>query len=419
MARPSTVEELRTFLGMTGYLRQFVPMYSVTAAPLTDILRNKEFASKRARKCRIPWGDKEDKAFCLLRESLASPTVLAFPDMNSTFELHTDASATGAGATLMQAVGDVPRVIAFASHRWSRTDSRRGPTERECMAILWAVDHFKHYLAGREFKLVTDCSALTWLFRSRDLCPKLHRWALRLMEYDIIMVWKAGVEHVLPDTLSRLPYSAEPQEDVDDSFPDDATSKAPSDYVGPQGPKLDGVPLADLEPFAPEEDVVMSSGVCNAPMISALEAMPFASCASLESQQEGPRRRSTRTRTPSVRLRSPGELLLPRPDLLESSGRQPYSPTEVDSVVAAPPRPTPASVISPQDDDDVQQVLSAGGDVAPSPSEEDITPAAVPAFREAVKLLSDPAALARRQQDDADLVQAPSHVVGFARTPLR
>lgn len=65
------------------------------------------------------------------------------------------------------------------------------------------------------------------------------------------MVWKAGVEHALPDTLSRLPHSTEPQKDVDDSFPDVATSKAPSEYVVPQDPTLDGVPLVDLELFSP------------------------------------------------------------------------------------------------------------------------------------------------------------------------
>ena len=76
MARPTNVEGLRTFLGLTGYLRQFVPMYSVIAAPLTDILRNKEFASKSARKRSIPWGEAEDEAFRRLRESLSSPLVL-------------------------------------------------------------------------------------------------------------------------------------------------------------------------------------------------------------------------------------------------------------------------------------------------------------------------------------------------------
>lgn len=167
------------------------------------------------------------------------------------------------------------------------------------------------------------------------------------MEYDIIMVWKAGVEHVLPDMLSRLPHSTEPQEDVDDSFPDGVAPKAPSDYVGPQGPTLDGVPLVDLKTFSPvESDVVMSVDETDAPVISALQALPFASCATLEPQQTG-LRRSRRSRAPSVRLRAPGEMPLPVPDLNDLAGRRPYSPTEVDSVVATL-RPTASSVLPPR-----------------------------------------------------------------------
>ncbi|CAB1104547.1 unnamed protein product [Ectocarpus sp. CCAP 1310/34] len=183
MPRPHTVEELRTFLGLTGYLCQFVPNYGLTAASLTNIiLRNKAFASKRARKLPIPWSAAEEGAFQSLRETLASPKVLAFPYLERPFELHTDASTLGVGASLMQTVDGVTRAVAFASHRFSQTDARRGPTERECMAVLWAVDHFRPYLAGR-------------------------RWALRLMEYDLELEWKAGVEHVVPDALSRLPVA--------------------------------------------------------------------------------------------------------------------------------------------------------------------------------------------------------------------
>ena len=80
------------------------------------------------------------------------------------FVLHTDASAAGAGAALTQEHEGVERGIAYASYRWSATDARRGATDRECMAVLWAVAHFRPYLVGRSFALVTDCSALTWLF---------------------------------------------------------------------------------------------------------------------------------------------------------------------------------------------------------------------------------------------------------------
>ncbi|CAB1097364.1 unnamed protein product [Ectocarpus sp. CCAP 1310/34] len=259
--RPRTVEGLRTFLGLTAYLRQFVPQYSLVSAPLTGILRNKDFASKRARKLPIQWEEAEEHAFHQLRQCLASPTVLAFPDPNAPFELHSDASSVGAGATLLQTIGGTPRIIAFASHKFSPTDARRGPTERECMGVLWGVDHFKPYLAGRQFRVVTDCSALTWLFRSKELCPKLHRGALRLMEYDIVFAWREGVHHVLPDALSRLPVASSPSVDIDDSFPDDFTSPDSATFVGPQGPVLDGVRLADLTTENESEPVTIDARV--------------------------------------------------------------------------------------------------------------------------------------------------------------
>ena len=106
---------------------------------------------------------------------LTSTAVLAFSDWNDTFMVQTDVRSAGAGAVLMQPVGYEERVLAFASHRVSKIDFRRGSTERDCMTILSAIRHFRQYVAGRRFTLVTDCLALTLLFRSRNLDPNLHR----------------------------------------------------------------------------------------------------------------------------------------------------------------------------------------------------------------------------------------------------
>ena len=246
MPRPTNIEELRAFLGLTGCLRQFVENYSIVASPLTNILRNKDFATKRARKLPIPWTVEQEGAFASHNKSLASPTVLAFPDWNRPFTLQTDASSIGAGAALTQNHGSKEVAIAYASHRFSRTDSRRGPTESECMAVLWGVDHFRQFLAGRRFSPVTDCSALTWLLHSRNLSLKFHRWALRVAEYDIVLRWPAGAKNLMPDALSRLPLHTDTEPtDIDDSFPDDPSSSTPNHYVGPRGPTLHDVALAD------------------------------------------------------------------------------------------------------------------------------------------------------------------------------
>ena len=200
----STVEELRALLGMTGFLRKFVPLFSEIVAPLTDVLRNPNFASKRARKHKIPWGPAQDETLAKLIYCLTSAPILILSSWIMVFNLHTDASELGAGAALAQTPEEAERIVAFACHQWSRSDSKRSPTEREVMAVLWAVEHFRSYLWGRRFTPRTDCSALTWLFKSQTLTPKLYRWALRLMEYDMDLKWKAGQNH-LPDALSRLP----------------------------------------------------------------------------------------------------------------------------------------------------------------------------------------------------------------------
>ena len=75
----STVEELRALLGMAGFLRKFVPHFSETVAPLTEILRNPNFSFKRARKRKIPWGPAQDEALAKLIHCRASPPTLMLP----------------------------------------------------------------------------------------------------------------------------------------------------------------------------------------------------------------------------------------------------------------------------------------------------------------------------------------------------
>ena len=293
-----------------SYLRQFVKKYSIIAAPLTDLLRNKDFASKKARKLPVPWGTPQEESFQNLKQELASPLVLAFPDWNIPYILQTDANTVGADAVLIQSMKDEEGIISCASHRFSRTDSLRGPTQRECMAVLWAIKHFSQNVADRRFTLVTDCSALTWLFRSRNLDPKLHRWALCLQKYEIELKWRAGCTHLVPDCLLRLPTTKPLLEDVDDSFRDDTSSLSPPNILTPTGPVFEGVALQDLAPYEVSTTQTLEQFEAISPAatevrICILQQLPFATCAVLESEPPlvG---RSGRKRTLSVRLRTPG-----------------------------------------------------------------------------------------------------------------
>ena len=179
----------------------------------------------------------------ILVSLLTSPPILALPDWNQPFRLHTETGKTGAGAVLTQIQELVEKTLAYASPRWSKTDEKKSPTDRECLAVLWVVDKFASYLQARPFTLITDSSALTWLFKSQALSSKYHRWALRLMQYDMDLQWRPVTKHQFSDALSRS-HGLSRGATVDDSFPGDSTTKRT--YRGPQDSVLDGVPLGQM-----------------------------------------------------------------------------------------------------------------------------------------------------------------------------
>ena len=110
------------------------------------------------------------------------------------------------------------------------------------------------YLAGRRFTFLTDCAALTWLFKSRDLSPKLQRWALQMMEYDVVLQWRPGVLPSAPDAFSRLPpEDGTTPRDVDTSFPGDPP-EGQSIYSGPHGPVYEQEILDERYPAGVSDD---------------------------------------------------------------------------------------------------------------------------------------------------------------------
>ena len=166
-------------------------------------------------------------------------------DWDQPFTLHTDASERAAGAVLTQEVENRETAIGFGSHRWSPAESWRAPTDREARAALFSLDHFRTYLLHRPFTLVTDCSAITWLFTSQHLSSTMYRYALRMMAFSMTLQRRKGTEHTVPDALSRLPQKGPAGPPLDTSFPDDLSSPAGRTNE-PVGSVLDGVPLQSL-----------------------------------------------------------------------------------------------------------------------------------------------------------------------------
>nr|AAP06209.1 similar to GenBank Accession Number P04323 retrovirus-related pol polyprotein - fruit fly [Schistosoma japonicum] len=124
---------------------------------------------------------------------------LRLPVRGKQFTVATDASDFGIGAVLRQDDG----VVEYASRVLTPTEQKYSTIEKECLAIVWAVDKWRPYLLGQPFHIETDHKPLQWLKTARDPRGKLSRWTLRLQEYDFTIGHIPGSRNVIADYLSR------------------------------------------------------------------------------------------------------------------------------------------------------------------------------------------------------------------------
>ena len=117
------------------------------------------------------------------------------PDLNLSFTLQTDASSRQLGAVLSQEFADGEHPIAFANRSLTKAERNYTMTEKECLAVLWAVEKFRGYLLGEEFTVITDHSSLLWLHNLKDPTGHLARWATALQAYNIKIVDRKGALH--------------------------------------------------------------------------------------------------------------------------------------------------------------------------------------------------------------------------------
>lgn len=188
--QPTTVTELRGFLGLTGYYRKFVRNYGIIARPLTNLLRKGQFA----------WSPEAEATFNALKTALTTTPMLAMSDFSLPFVIQTDASGEGIGAVLSQ--NDRP--IAFMSRTLGISKQAWSTYAREMLAIVIAIRVWRPYIIGRRFIIQTDQRSLRYLLEQRILTPEQQKWMGKLVGYDYEITYKPGKSNGAADALSRV-----------------------------------------------------------------------------------------------------------------------------------------------------------------------------------------------------------------------
>ncbi|KAJ9545011.1 hypothetical protein OSB04_024718 [Centaurea solstitialis] len=192
---PTNIKGVRSFLGHAGFYRRFIQDFSKISRPLT------------------------------LKQHLTNAPIMVPPDWDKPFEIMCDASDYAVGAVLGQRKNNHFQPIWYASRTLNDAQENYTTTEKELLAVVFAIENFRSYLVLSKIIVYTDHSALKYLFAKPDAKPRLIRWILLLQEFDIEVRDKRGAENLAADHLSRLENPCMDSggiEVIRDKFPDES-----------------------------------------------------------------------------------------------------------------------------------------------------------------------------------------------------
>lgn len=187
---PMNVKQVRGFLGLAGYYRRFVRNFGMISHPLIDLLKKNVVFS---------WTEDKEAAFWALQEALTSAPVLALPDFTQEFEVETDASDKGVGVVLIQN----KHPVAYLSKALGPRAQGLSTYEKEGLAILLAVEHWRAYLQSSEFVIRTDQRSLVHLGDQRLTTIWQQKVMTKLLSLQYRIVYKVGMTNRAANALSR------------------------------------------------------------------------------------------------------------------------------------------------------------------------------------------------------------------------
>ncbi|KAI3821279.1 hypothetical protein L1987_08843 [Smallanthus sonchifolius] len=213
LPHPTNVKGIRSFLRHAGFYRRFIKGFSSIMKPLCNLL---------LKDAPFVFDDECIHAFNILKQKLVEAPILQSPNWSLPFEIMCDASDYVVGAVLGQRVEKKPVAIYYASKTLSDAQLNYTTTEKELLAVVYALDKFRSYIWGSKIIIYSDHSAVRYLMEKKDAKPRLIRWILLLQEFDVEIRYKKGSENVVADHLSRIMVDDEESMiAINESFPDE------------------------------------------------------------------------------------------------------------------------------------------------------------------------------------------------------
>jgi hypothetical protein len=190
---PTTVHQVRSFLGLASYYRQFIQDFSKLVKPITSLLKNYT---------KFNWSSRCNEALERLKVLLTTAPVLAQPDIEKPFDVYCDASGSGLGCVLMQE----GRVIAYASRQLRRHEEHYPTHDIELAVVVHALKIWRHYLLGNIGHIYKEHKSLKYIFTQSELNMRQRRWLELIKDYELEIHYHPGKANMVADALSRKAF---------------------------------------------------------------------------------------------------------------------------------------------------------------------------------------------------------------------
>ena len=200
---PTTIKQLRGWLGISGYFRKFIKDYARIMYPITELIKEYNKEGK------FTWTSECTEAFNRIKHLLISAPLLRHWDETQDNIIIVDASLIGLGGCLAQEDPQTGKVhpIFYVSKRFTNTQSNYNSVERKMLALAFCVNYFREYTLGKKTKIITDCQSLIHFRHFKNTTARLNKLALSLVDYDLEIIHKKGSQISLADSLSRNPLT--------------------------------------------------------------------------------------------------------------------------------------------------------------------------------------------------------------------